>query len=298
MRDALSQRAAPLDMLFVAVNQQGPRPDPAPDTQSPEPAESPEALDLSGLPGVHSWQPQRLRYAHCRRSPAALPDLAACLIRAGAAEPRPSARANPGGGSACVADQPRQAARGSGSSGPMDVDAAPAAPAHGALANGGLGLGSGLASPAERVLQAEAQASAQGRQAAGEPPRAGEAGVPAGVLAAVHEWLGAQACGFAGAHVLCSYSAALRRLSINVCRSVAEHLVTWTALPIRAFARTELDAGALSAAADLPVDARPRFLAKHRWQGLLAGGSVERLIAACRRLLRARACPWAALSVW
>ena len=204
VRDALTQRAAPLDMLFAAVNRQDLRSDPVPDTQSTEPAETPVALDLSGLPGVHSWQPQRLRYAHCQRGPAALPDLAACLIRAGAAELRPPARANPGGGSACAAEQPRQAARDSGSSAPMAVDAAPAAPAHGALANGGQGSGPGLDSPAERILPAEAQASAQGGQAPGEPPRAGEAGVPAGVLAAVHEWLGAQACGFAGARVLCS----------------------------------------------------------------------------------------------
>ena len=216
VRDALTQRAAPLDMLFVAVNQQGLRPDPVPAT--------PAALDLSGLPGVHSWQPQRLRYAHQRRAPAALPDLAACLSRTGAAEPRPPARANPGGGSACVAEQPRQAACGSGSSGPMDVDAAPAAPLHGALANGGPASGPGLARPAERLLPAEAQANAQGGRAPGEPPRAGAAGVPAGVLAAVHEWLGAQACGFAGARVLCSHSAASRRL----LSSVAVSLSVWS----------------------------------------------------------------------
>ena len=298
MRDALTQRAAPLDMLFVAVAQQSPRPDPVPDTQSSEPAETSATLDMSGWPGVHSWQPQRLRYAHCRRAPAALPDLAACLVRAGAAESQHPARANPGGGSACVADQTRQAAGESGSSGLMDVDAAPAAPPHGALANGGHGSGPGLASPAERVLPADAQASAQGGQAPGEPPRVGAAGVPAGVLAAVHEWLGAQACGFAGAHVLCSCSAASLRLSVGTCRSVDKHMVTWTALLIRVPACTELDAGALSAAADLPADAQRRALAQHRWQGLLAGGSVERLIVACRGLLRARACPWAVLSVW
>ena len=67
---------------------------------------------------------------------------------------------------------------------------------------------------------------------------------------------------------------------------------------MEAFPGAELDAGTLSAAADLPADARPRALAQHRWQGLLPGKSVERLIAACRRLLGARACPWAALSVW
>ena len=75
-------------------------------------------------------------------------------------------------------------------------------------------------------------------------------------------------------------------------------MVTWKAVLIRAPACTELDAGALGAAADLPVDTRRRALAQHRWQGLLGGGSVERLIVACRRLLNARACPWAALSVW
>ena len=212
MREALSQRAAPLDMLFVASKQQGLRPDPVHEALSSEPPETPSTLDLSGLPGVHSWQPQRLRYAHCRRAPAALPDLAACLHRAGAAEPRPAARQSPGDESshgACGARRSGQAAREGGPSGAMDADAAAAAPAQGASAGSGRGLGSGLASPAERVPPAEARASALGGHVSSARPGAGEAGIPAGVLAAVHEWLGAQACGFAGAPVRCCHERAV-----------------------------------------------------------------------------------------
>ncbi|KAK9830976.1 hypothetical protein WJX81_004532 [Elliptochloris bilobata] len=69
-------------------------------------------------------------------------------------------------------------------------------------------------------------------------------------------------------------------------------------LGAQACAFTALGDGALSAATELPVAAAPCVLAAHRWQGLLASDSVERMIGACRRLLAARACPWAAVSVW
>jgi len=59
----------------------------------------------------------------------------------------------------------------------------------------------------------------------------------------------------------------------------------------------EFDADAASASADLPA-APELALTQHMWPGLLPSECVERLIDACRGLLAAGACPWAAVSVW
>jgi len=177
VQDALRERAQPLDLLCMAARGRprgagGPDPDPLP------------ALpDLAGLPGVHAWAPQRLQHSCCQRPPAALPDLAACLLRAGAAALFPGAEqaAEPAGAAESVGE-----ARGQG---------------------GAPGVASGEA--AERVqrgsptVRRSVPDQPAGAHAVPGLRRAGadaahEQGVPAGVLAAVHEWLGAQACAFAG----------------------------------------------------------------------------------------------------
>jgi len=178
VQDALRERAQPLDLLCVAARGRprgagGPGPDPLP------------ALpDLARLPGVHAWAPQRLQHSLRQRPAAALPDLAACLLRTGAAALFPGAEQ--------AAEQTAAAARAGEARGQGGAPGAAGGEAAVAGQQGG---------PAARRAapdQPTGTRTGPGARPAGAHA-AHEDGVPAGVLAAVHEWLGAQACAFAGA---------------------------------------------------------------------------------------------------
>jgi len=177
VQDALRERAQPLDLLCVAARGR-PR-----GAGSPDPDPLPALPDLTGLPGVHAWAPQRLQHARRQRPPAALPDLAACLLRAGEAALFPGAEqaAEPAAAAARAGE-----ARGQGG----------APGAAGGEAAEEVQRGTPAAGRAAPDQSAGARAAPCSRPASADAAR--EQGVPAGVLAAVHEWLGVQACAFAG----------------------------------------------------------------------------------------------------
>ena len=191
-------------------------------------------LDLAGLPGVHAWRSQRLQHRRTQRPPAALPDLVACLRRTDTADPRPDSRGGarqglgqgmsrgPGDAAACR-EGSEMNPKVAGAGGPAPGVPTSASPESvvglgqgrrsadsqtpGRATQGGVSGPAGASGAGQPPgAQGEGAAGGQGAAGLGDPesaprrPCSGRGpGVPAAVLAGVHEWLGAQACGLAGA---------------------------------------------------------------------------------------------------